>query len=530
MSLIKRIQMLEPNQQRVEDVFTLLVGGDGDANDLRWVRRNGRRLGMYDLLKRTYIYGARQGSFDDYMIACEWDREPNARFWLPRRAVLEGKHGIATKIQQFIEDEEARYLGFSMPPGTGKSTLIKFLLAFIAGEFPRSANMYVSYSDGMIKMMYDSVSAIMTDKTEYNHGLVFDNGVPDLSAEYKTISHRKKGDFPTIGMVAMGGSVTGRTRANKFLVTDDLVKNAEVARSPERLNKLYEDYKSTLTTRMIGDDVKEIQLGTIWSAHDPISRRKRDLDSGDRRNWFITLPVKDEDGHSNFDYDHPDHYSDEKIAELEESLDSVTFACLYMQNGIEREGLAFPSDELRYYNGVLPDGEPDGIKAFTDVAWGGGDRLAMPIGYIYGDDVYIEDVIFDKGDKSVTKPRVKGKIIAHGVRAARFEANNGGDEYADSISDMLKEERYTCNITHKKAPGNMSKLSRIEQYSPDIKRNFIFRSKGHRSPEYDKFMEEVCTLSFTSKNLHDDAPDSLAGLADFVNRGVKQIGVFKRPF
>ena len=40
-----------------------------------------------------------------------------------------------------------------MPPGTGKSTLIKFLLAYIAGKFPTSANMYVSYSDGMIKMM-----------------------------------------------------------------------------------------------------------------------------------------------------------------------------------------------------------------------------------------------------------------------------------------------------------------------------------------------------------------------------------------
>ena len=50
-----------------------------------------------------------------------------------------------------------------------------------------------------------------------------------------TISYRRRGDFPTIGLVSLGGSVTGRTRANKFLVSDDLVKNAEVARSPERL-------------------------------------------------------------------------------------------------------------------------------------------------------------------------------------------------------------------------------------------------------------------------------------------------------
>ena len=64
-------------------------------------------------------------------------------------------------------------------------------------------------------------------------------------------------------MVSLSGSVTGRTRANKFLVTDDLVKNAEMARSPERLFKLNADYRSTLTTRMIGDNVKQVMLGTI---------------------------------------------------------------------------------------------------------------------------------------------------------------------------------------------------------------------------------------------------------------------------
>jgi hypothetical protein len=33
-------------------------------------------------------------------------------------------------------------------------------------------------------------------------------------------------------------------------------------------------------------------------------------------------------------------------------------------------------------------------------------------------------------------------------------------------------------------------------------------------------MDELTTFSFTSKNLHDDAPDSLAGLADKLYYGV----------
>jgi hypothetical protein len=43
-------------------------------------------------------------------------------------------------------------------------------------------------------------------------------------------------------------------------------------------------------------------------------------------------------------------------------------------------------------------------------------------------------------------------------------------------------------------------------------------------------MDEVCSFSFTSKNLHDDAPDSLAMLVDYLWAGVKSVKAVKRPF
>jgi len=288
-TVLNRIKNLpQQTEESLNDALGLVVQIQ-EPHDLlewcRWVRREAMKLrtaASLEIVRKTYFLGGKY-NFDDYMVACEWKREPRARFWLPRRKVLEGKHKIATQIQEFIDDPDALYLGFSMPPGTGKSTLIKFLLAYIAGKYPRSANMYVSYSDGMIKMMLDSEKAILTDHDEYCHNEIFiSNGSPAISAEYKTISYRRAGDFPTLGLVSLGGSVTGRTRANKFLVTDDLVKNKEEARSPERLEKLYGDYLATLTTRMIGDSVKQIQLGTIWSAYDPISRMKAEHE-GDPR-------------------------------------------------------------------------------------------------------------------------------------------------------------------------------------------------------------------------------------------------------
>ena len=533
--IIERIKKLpRQTEESLTDAFSLLIDiEDRKSVDhyVKWIRSEAMKIKSpqaYDLVHKTWIY-AGSYSFDAYMVAVEWNREPNARFWLPRRKVLEGKHKIATQLEEFIEDDKALYLGFSMPPGTGKSTLIKFLLAYICGKFPQSANMYVSYSDALTKMVYDSIQAILTDTFEYDHNIVFpNNGKPDMSAEYKTISFRKRGDFPTVGLISLGGSVTGRTRANKFLITDDLVKNKEEARSPERLNKLFEDYNATLTTRTIGDNVKQIQLGTIWSVHDPISKMKAKY-GDDPRYKFIAIPIWDEERHSNFCYEHPDRYTDERIMNLEESLDPVDFSCLYMQRGMSKDGMAFASDTLRYYNGVLPDGEPDNIAFVTDIAWGGGDSLSMPIAYVYGEDVYIHDVVFDNRDKFATKPRVVAKILQHKCKMGRMEANNGGDEYCDDIGKMLKEHNYSINLSHKKAPSNMSKLTRIEQHAPNV-RNFYFRDRANRDKEYQKFMDEVTSFSFTTKNLHDDAPDSLAMLVDYLFTGVKSVKTARRPF
>ena len=83
------------------------------------------------------------------------------------------------------------------------------------------------------------------------------------------------------------------------------------------------------------------------------------------------------------------------------------------------------------------------------------------------------------------------------------------------------------NLTHKKAPTRISKLTRIEQHAPTI-RTFYFRSPSCRDNEYDKFMTELQTFSFTSKNLHDDAADSLSMLVDFMTNGVRSVKAVQR--
>ena len=138
----------------------------------------------------------------------------------------------------------------------------------------------------------------------------------------------------------------------------------------------------------------------------------------------------------------------------------------------------------------------------------------MPIAYQWGDDIYIVDCVFIKGDYKQTEPIVAGKIMGHHIRRVTFEANNGGDFYARDVNDILKSHNYKCNVVSARALGNMNKLARIIQHAPAIKA-WKFRDVSLYSHEemYGVMMEQLLSFVQTGKNRNDDAPDSLAGLA-----------------
>ena len=75
--IIEKIKRLPQTEETLTDVFSLLLGvEDRKSVDgyVRWVRSEAMKLktaGMYDLIRRTYMY-AGQYSFDDFMIAMEW--------------------------------------------------------------------------------------------------------------------------------------------------------------------------------------------------------------------------------------------------------------------------------------------------------------------------------------------------------------------------------------------------------------------------------------------------------------------------
>lgn len=479
---------------------------------------------VYDIISRTYLFEAKD-VFDSYCIYLEWNRAPEKKFYQPRRKVLKT---VANALQD-LADDRLDLLAISMPPGCGKTALAIFYLTWLAGRNPDEPMLTGSHSNSFVRGVYDECLRIFDKDGEYLWNDVFpDVAVSNTNAKDCRIDLGKRKRFETLEFTSIGTGNAGLYRASTLLYCDDLVSGIEVALSKPRLDKLWETYTTDLRQRKIGNKCKELHIATRWSVHDVIGRLEQNYGDSDR-NRFIVMPAMDEKDESNFDYDYGVGYSTETLRKQREVMDEMSWKALYMNQPVEREGLLFPADELRYFNGVLPDGEPDRKLMVMDIAWGGGDFTACPIAYVYGDAVFIPDLVFNNGDKTVTRPEVVGKIIQHKINVVRGEANNGGDEYCDVVDSQLRQQGYHCSVRSQRAPSGQSKLSRIIQYAPDIKR-FYFLDEKHQSKEYKAFMEQVTMFTQLGKVPHDDAPDSLAQLADELYNGISKIEPVKRPF
>lgn len=479
---------------------------------------------LYALHKRVLLWLA-PNDFDSYLLYVEWNRSPEKKFYPPRRKVL---RPLVQDLQDLYEGK-IDFLGVSLPPRVGKSTLCIFFMTWVMGNRPAVASVMSGHSDKLTDGFYRELLSIITDNEQYLWHDVFSGvAIADNSAKNETIDLDKKKRFPTMTCRSISGTLTGAVEIGSggILYVDDIIEDLEESLNPLRLQSKYDAYLNQLKDRKkLG--ALELMVGTRWNVLDPLGRIQAQYE-GNERYRFRVIPALNDEGESNFNYQYGLGFDTAYYRDMKDSIDDATWNAKYMGKPYVREGLLFPEDELLTYNGVLPDGDPTKI-AVCDVAWGGGDSLSMPIAYVYGSDVYIHDVVFNNGNKEITYPVVIGRLKQHLTHKARFEANNGGHEYADNVDKELRKDGIHINIFSKRAPNNQSKLARIIQFSPDIKKWYFLGDK-YRGKEYRAFMREVTTFVQTGKNLHDDAADSLAMLADELYHGSNKVEVFARPF
>lgn len=467
----------------------------------------------YDLYNKALLFLAQEHKdFDSYLLYVEKNRDPEDRYYQPRRNKI---YWLVQKMQRLIDDE-LDILSISMPPGTGKTTLGEFFISFVMGHYPNTPNLMSSHSGFMTRMFYDAVLNIITSN-EYCWSDVF----PDIvfegnNAKEETINLGRWQPFKTLTCRPIRGSLTGVTRCEGFLYVDDLVSGIEEALSIDRLDKLYGEYTTDLKSRK-KKKAKEIHIATRWSVHDVIGRLER-MYEGNPRAEFIAVPdIDPQTGKSNFDYDYDVGFDEKYFHDMEMSMDDVSYRCLYKSDPIEREGILYHPTELQRYIGGLPDREPDSILAICDTKDTGTDYNFLGVFYQYGDRYYLEDLVFKNIDPGTLDELNSDMLVKHHVQQAQFESNKEGSRTANEVERLVKAKGGRCHITKKYTTQN--KETKIIVNSSWVKEHVIFKDITEYEPksDYGVMMSFLCSYTQLGKNKHDDAPDTLAMFAQFVD-------------
>lgn len=465
--------------------------------------------------------------FDSFLQYMELNREAKKRFYQPRRKVLKT---VVDDLQALCVDDKLDLLAVSLPPGSGKTTLALFFLAFLAGREPNSPILTGSHSNAFIRGCYDEVLRLVDPRGEYLWHDVFPGiSVSGTNAKDCRIDFDKRQRFETLEFTSIGTGNAGLYRAATLLYCDDLVSGIEVALSKERLDKLWETYTTDLRQRKIGDHCKELHIATRWSVHDVIGRLEREYEKNDRAK-FIRIPAMDENDESNFDYQYGVGFSTKFYREQRDIMDSVSWKALYMNQPIEREGLVYHPDELRRFF-ELPQEEPDAIIGVCDTKDKGNDYAFLPVGYVYGQDYYIADCVCDNSLPDTVDARLTDILVRDKVKACRFESNSAGRRVAEKIQGEVKRLGGVTNITTKFTTAN--KETKIIVNSAWVKEHCLFldECKYKRNTDYGRMMDMLCSYTVAGKNKHDDAPDGMAMFAEYaqsLNGG--SVEVFARPF
>jgi predicted phage terminase large subunit-like protein len=484
---------------------------------------------FYEQWRRCLLFEAPH-DFDSFMTYIELDRKPEKRFYASR------KHYLRPMVQGFqdVLDGKLRLLTISMPKRAGKSQTGINFVNMLSGKFPDRSTLMEGTGDDLVKSFYNGCLEYLTVPNEYLFYDVFpDARLIQTNADSKTINLKSKSRFPTIMCRSIDARQVGLSEATNVLYLDDCVEGREEAKNRQRLDDKWEVISGDIMGRAI-EGTPMVFTGTRYSLYDPIGRVQ---EHAQREGWAwraIEIPALDlVTDESNYEYEREGKkvFTTAYFREQRELLSAEQFESEFQQQPFEAKGLLFNKDELNYFFELPKDRDPDTIIAVGDTAESGSDSTSMPVAMIYGNAVYIVDVVFDDSPAEVTKPECAKCLIENKVASAVFESNNAGQYYARDVDQIIRDRGYSVGIRTKRTISN--KQTRIEFASDNIKKNFYFKhpSTYKRGSQYWNFMKEVTTYTRSGKVPHDDAPDSLSLLENEIRMlSGGKVEVFKRPY
>lgn len=481
-----------------------------------------------NLLFRSLLFCAPH-YFDAYLQAVEYGKPLDKKFYLPRR------HYLRQYVEGYQEVLEGKldFLSISMPKRCGKSQLGINFTNMLSGKFPDRSTLMEGTGDDLVQSFYKGCLEYIQQPNDYHFYDIFpESKLVQTNADTKVINLLHKSRFPTVMCRSIDARQVGLSEATNLLYLDDCVEGREEAKNRQRLDDKWEVISGDIIGRAI-EGTPIVICGTRYSLYDPIGHLQEEMQKQGKRCKIIETPALDPvTDESNFEYIREGRkvFTTQYFRDQREMLSAEQFESEFQQQPFEAKGILFPEASLNRYFELPVDREPDSIIAVCDTADKGADYCSMPIAAVYGDEVYIVDVVFDDSPPEVTKPECAKALMDNLVVAGTFESNNAGTYFARDVQQILTDRKYVCNIRTKRTISN--KQTRIEFASDNIIKHFYFKDPSlyARNSQYAMFMKQVTTYTRSGKVPHDDAPDSLSLLENEL-RGLvgAKVEVFKRP-
>lgn len=406
------------------------------------------------------------------------------------------------------------------------------LTTMMAGRKPDGNIFATGKGEGLVKSFFGGLNDIYETPEVYRRYLEVFPKAPKVkqNAEELTIDLAAERRFSSITCRPIDGSVVGNTEANVLLYIDDCVKNHEEARNIARLEFLCEKITDDILGRRI-EGCPIIIQGTKYSLHDPITMLQ---DKATQLGWRwkeVAIPALDPvTDQSNWTIYSPDRkpiFTTEYYQNERNLVTAETWAAEFQQEPYEAKGRMFPEEQLNRFTNLPVDMEPDTIIAACDTAGDGSDYCSMPIAYVYGQEVYIVDVVFDDSAPTFTKAECANKLVEHNVKRVTFESNSAGGYFGRDVMELVEANGGRCSARFKYSVAN--KLTRMENASDNIIKYYYFLDKTcyAAGSQYDTFIKNVVRMTRSGKVSHDDGPDSLALLENEMRNTPKPATVYR---
>lgn len=410
---------------------------------------------------------------------------------------------LANTLQEFVFNSPKKVLVISIPPRTGKSRTASLFAEWTFGKDPTKKIMTGSYNETLSTQFAKTVrNTIQTQKVE-PFIPVFSDVFPDVKIKQGDAAMNMwslEGQYSSYLATSPSGTATGF--GCSLMIIDDVIKNAQEANNQLTKQSHYEWFTNTMLSRL-EEGGKIIIIMTRWASDDLAGRIINHFQDDAE---IISLKALQDDGTMLCE----DVLSRESYEEKKKLMSPDIFYANYQQEPIDLKGQLYTS--FKTYDS-LPQFEK--IQSYTDTADTGSDYLCSIIYGIYQKEAYILDVIYTNEPMEITEPLVAKHIYEYKVNQADIESNNGGRGFSRQISHYLTHTYNTNHTVIRPFHQSKNKQARILSNATWVMEHIYFPQNWHN--KYPEFYKAITSYQREGKNLHDDAPDALTGVAEKVN-------------